>query len=341
MMRLRRTTIKRVLAFASGAAVLAGVLALMQATTSAAGKTELHAEFDSIMGLVQYADVTLAGAQVGEVSAIEVSESGKEAVVTLAVDPEVASMLKADASAQVRLKSLLGEQYVKLDAGTADAPLKRGVIENTGTDTTVDELLGVLGGTFGDLSESGLVGDLVDDLNAELAGTGDEMESIVLNSAELIKAISFRSDSVARIITNLDVLTESLDGRAVALGDAIGAGAVALENLRGSLNENVEAMSNAIAQLESALATIETSTVDQALSEIPEWLSKIDSALATMTDLVQGRRPITALLVSIPDLTPDVEAWLVEISHHPLLREVMIGLLEPLCPSPDTPGCGP
>lgn len=337
---MTRQRLKRILGILAVVGVILGALGLIRVTTAPSGE-EFVAEFDSVLGLVEFADVTLAGAQVGEVTSIETTEDGKGAELTVALEDDAAEALTADASLQVRLKSLLGELYVELETGTGDTPLDGRRIENTSTDLTLDELLASLGGTLGQVSDSHIIGEMVTQISTEFEGQGDALESIAFNATELIKAISFRADSIARIINNIDVLTESLDGRAAALGESISSGARALEDLRGTLSENVETMNNTVRQLKTTLESIETSPVNKALEEIPIWLDKIDNVITTLSDLVQGRKPIHALFVSLPDLSEGFEYQLRQLAKNPMVRETLIRMLERACPTPETPGCAP
>lgn len=340
-MNKRKQYLKRAGGIAGIIIAILAIFGLIRWTTSDAGKTLLHGEFESVLGLVTYSDVTVAGAKVGDVQKIEVSDNGVNADLTLAIDPDVASTLRADASAQVRLKSLLGEIYIELDPGTTSQGLIDSTIVNTGSDLSLDDLLASLGGTLGDISETGLVGDMVAQLNAELGGKGPQFESIVKNSRELIRAISLRSDTIANIITNTDILTETVDAQSGALGAAISSGARTLENLRGTLSENMETINTAIDQLESILNSIDQAQLDQALSEIPEWLGKINKVLNALEDLVTGKAAVNAFFVSIPDMKGSMEMTLLNLRKYPWIREPMIRMFEKLCPTPDTLGCTP
>lgn len=95
----------------------------------------LIARFTSISGLKEGAPVELAGVKVGKVSAIQLDGTDYEAVVTLAVDPEVT--VQDDSIASIRTAGLIGDKYVKIQAGGAERILTDGD-EIVQTESAVD-----------------------------------------------------------------------------------------------------------------------------------------------------------------------------------------------------------
>ena len=78
------------------------------------------------------ADVKIRGVIVGDVREIE--SSGEGATLTLAIDPEKADIIPANATAQIVPKTLFGEKYVDLQvpaAPTAEAIAANSVIEES------------------------------------------------------------------------------------------------------------------------------------------------------------------------------------------------------------------
>lgn len=93
---------------------------------------------DGLNVVPRSSEVRVNGLEVGKVTGIHVEEiDGKsQVVVTAKIGSDVE--LKEDASAELALKSLLGEKMVNLDPGTASAPLAGGRVMETrvGADVT-------------------------------------------------------------------------------------------------------------------------------------------------------------------------------------------------------------
>ena len=104
----------------------------------------VKAGFTEAVGLLQDVDVRTAGITIGTVREVEVEESTKRAVATLALEPEYAP-LSRDAKAILRRKTLLGETFVEITTGSKDGPKvpDGGRLENSAVAPTVelDEIL--------------------------------------------------------------------------------------------------------------------------------------------------------------------------------------------------------
>ncbi len=85
----------------------------------------VRAIFDNASTLVGGEDVKVAGAPVGEITGMDVTEDDK-AAVTLRIDNDGFTPFKADARCIIRLQGLIGERFVECEPGSAGAPaLKR------------------------------------------------------------------------------------------------------------------------------------------------------------------------------------------------------------------------
>src|ERR1700733_12843524 len=97
------------------------------ATGSGGGGDPYHvrAIFDDASFAVQGEQVRVAGAPVGSIASLGVT-AGKQAAVTLEIDDSRFPPFHADATCAIRPQSLIGEQYVDCDPGTASTqPLSK------------------------------------------------------------------------------------------------------------------------------------------------------------------------------------------------------------------------
>lgn len=82
----------------------------------------------SASGLAPGAAVQLAGQNVGQVSRVDLippeerSEEGRAVAVTLAVNQNVASQIRADSRAHIQTQGLLGDRLINISPGSPDAP---------------------------------------------------------------------------------------------------------------------------------------------------------------------------------------------------------------------------
>src|SRR5437763_12817271 len=78
--------------------------------------------FNNAFDLADYADVRVAGVDVGKVVGKSRSPSGNRTIATIQLDNQYAPIHK-DALAILRTKTLLGENYVQLTPGHKGAPI--------------------------------------------------------------------------------------------------------------------------------------------------------------------------------------------------------------------------
>lgn len=174
-----------------------------------------QAEFTSVLNVVPVAsDVRVNGISVGSVSGVE--SKGDYGLVTFGVEPDIE--LKADATANLRLKSFLGEKYVEITPGTSAEPL-RGPIKLNQTDTAADlgNVLGKSGGALGAIPSTEvtetlkLSGDTLDQ-------NGDKIASAVENLRVQTDALVSSQDELYGTLEATDRALATL----VAQGETIG-----------------------------------------------------------------------------------------------------------------------
>ncbi|MGA8709440.1 MAG: outer membrane lipid asymmetry maintenance protein MlaD [Steroidobacteraceae bacterium] len=119
----------------TGLFVLLGFAALGFLTTQLPGSgLQLHhqgesyqvvAEFDNIGGLKVGAPVSMAGVDIGRVTAIKLDTSDYRAAVTMSIDKKY-SRIPDDSDAAIQTSGLLGANYIGINAGGSDKFLTAG-----------------------------------------------------------------------------------------------------------------------------------------------------------------------------------------------------------------------
>lgn len=101
----------------------------------------LTAQFDRIDGLVNGADVRIAGVKVGSVVTSAIDPQSFNAIVTMRVDRSL--RLPGDSSAEITSDGLLGGKYLSIVPGGADRMLAEGArITETQGSVSLESLLG-------------------------------------------------------------------------------------------------------------------------------------------------------------------------------------------------------
>ncbi|MBD8705146.1 MULTISPECIES: outer membrane lipid asymmetry maintenance protein MlaD [Pseudomonas] len=133
-----------------GLFLLAGILALLLLALRVSGLSasantdtyKLYANFDNIAGLTVRAKVTMAGVNIGKVTAIDLDHDTFTGRVTMEVNKRV-NNLPSDSTASILTAGLLGEKYIGISVGGDDQLLKDGgVIHDTQSSLVLEDLIG-------------------------------------------------------------------------------------------------------------------------------------------------------------------------------------------------------
>ncbi|WP_298179032.1 MCE family protein [Saccharomonospora sp.] len=205
----------------------------------------VRVHFPDVLDLVPQAGVRVKEVPVGTVKDVRLAEDGWTAEVVLAVNGDVE--LPANAVANLRQSSLLGEKYVELAApaaedtdGFTDSKLSDGdliPVERTNRSVEVEEVLGALsmllnGGGIEQLNT------ITEELNAALEGNAPDVKALLRNTEELVKALDEQSGDITTALDQLNRLSSTLNAQrdkiAVAVED-LGPGLEVLERQRDQL----------------------------------------------------------------------------------------------------------
>lgn len=133
-----------------GLFLLAGLLALMLLALRVSGLApgnnvdtyKVYAHFDNIAGLTVRAKVTMAGVNIGRVTAIDLDRDSYTGRVTMELDSAVDN-LPVDSTASILTAGLLGEKYVGISVGGDEELLADGgTIHDTQSSLVLEDLIG-------------------------------------------------------------------------------------------------------------------------------------------------------------------------------------------------------
>jgi phospholipid/cholesterol/gamma-HCH transport system substrate-binding protein len=201
--------------FVAGTAVVFLVLFNISGGVSVGDRYRFTAVVPTAVALATNADVKRAGVEIGRVE--EISNRGATAVLRIAIDPDQGPVHR-DARVQVRAKTLVGENYVDLDPGTAASPrVPDGgelPIARAEASTQLDDILSTISVERRARLQrllSGLGSGLGDD-RAVASGIGGAAD--VLNGAKrLVDPLYAERQSVRRLVADLGTVFTAVGDR--------------------------------------------------------------------------------------------------------------------------------
>jgi virulence factor Mce-like protein len=277
----------------------------------------LNIPFADASGLLLEADVRIAGVNVGKVKAKHIIDHGRYTVVEIDVKPKYAPRPK-DTRAILRLKTVLGESYVQLSAGTAGAPkikdggsLARGQVQQT---VHIQDVLR----TFAPSTRRELA-TWLSGQGAALRGGGPALNAALAELAPL-------GDYGSQVLVVLDQEQQALGG---LIRDG-GASLDALTQRRGQLRDlvaNASQVFHVTAQRNAELADT-VHILPTFLREMSATEARLGTFSTTATPLITQLRPaareLQPVLRSTAAVAPSVEQLLTGLG--PLTRAARPGL---------------
>jgi phospholipid/cholesterol/gamma-HCH transport system substrate-binding protein len=269
----------------------------------------ITAQFADVLDLVPQASVKVNDVAVGRVDRIDLAPDTRSAIVSMTVNGDV--KLPADAYADLRQSSLLGEKFVQLRApqnkAAASAPLAGGAmipLARTNRNPEVEEVLGALslllnGGGVNQLS------DITRELNKALTGNEAELRALLSRVDHLATELDGQKGQIVRAIDGLNRLSSTLVGQTANLGNA-------LDNLAPGLavvNQQRDQLVGMMQALDK-LSTVAVDTINQSRASLLDDLRALAPTLTKLADA--GSNLPTALRILPTYPLPDVAGEVVK-----------------------------
>jgi phospholipid/cholesterol/gamma-HCH transport system substrate-binding protein len=241
------------------------------------------AQFSDVLDLVPQASVKVNDVPVGRVEKIELAPDTHSAVVTLTVNGDI--VLPANAGAELRQSSLLGEKFVELHTPAAEPATGRlsdGAnipLARTNRNPEVEEVLGAL----------------------SLLLNGGGVEQLQKISRELTNALSGNEPQIRALLSHVDEIATELDASKGEIVRAIDG----LNKLSGTLVAQTGNLTTALDHLAPGLEVV-TEQRDQLVGML-DALNKL-SGVAVDTVNKSGEQLIANLKALQPSLRKLVEA---------------------------------
>lgn len=184
----------------------------------------ITAQFGNVLDLVPQAAVKVNDVAVGRVDKIELAADNVTALVHLMVNGDV--HLPANAGAELRQSSLLGEKYIQLHEPLGAAPqgnLADGAVipvDRTNRNPEIEEVLGAIslllnGGGIGQLQT------IVREANLAMSGNEPQLRSLLSNVDIVVRDLDSQKGNIVKAIDALNRLSGTLTGQTANIRAAL------------------------------------------------------------------------------------------------------------------------
>lgn len=205
-----------IFAIASVVGLTVMVVVYLQAPTLLGiGRITVTANLPATGGLYRFSNVTYRGVQIGKVTAIDLTDDGAKATLSLDDSPRIPANVKAE----VRSISAVGEQYVDLQPHDDDPPYLRDGASITLAANALPQQVGPLLDQTSALLNSipkDQLGSLLDESFKAFNGAGYDLQSLVDSSAKLTSDLGPVRDQIKTLVDDSAPL---LDGQAASADD--------------------------------------------------------------------------------------------------------------------------
>jgi phospholipid/cholesterol/gamma-HCH transport system substrate-binding protein len=248
---------------------------------------DVYVTFADASPLIKGNDVKASGVKVGTIGSIEVDHG--VAKVGLVLDDEVLPLHK-DATARVRPVGLLGERFIELDRGSADAPVLADggslPVEQTSRATDLDEVLDMV-----DAPTGTALSMLLTTLGQGILGKGENADRAIQALAPALQD----TDRLAKILNGQNVVLQDLVDSVTPVVEQLAAGnGRQLDELLDATNRTLTATARHDAALGETLDRLPT-----ALKEARTTLAALSGAAGSTAPVLAALRPATDNLVKV------------------------------------------
>lgn len=254
------------------------------------------ADFTDVLDLVPQASVKVNDVPVGRVDSIDLAADNKTAEVRMSVNGDVS--LPANADAELRQSSLLGEKYVELVAPrNAQGTLANGATIPTSRTTRGPEVEEVLGALSLLLNGGGVaqIQNIVTELNAALSGNEPQLRALLTSLDTIVSDLDGQRTNIVDAIQALDRLSATLAGETTEIDNALtnlAPGLRVLNQQRDQLVAMLTALNN--------LSGVAVDTVNRSQSQLVADLKALQPTLAELAQAGDNLPKSLQVLVTYP-----------------------------------------
>lgn len=259
-------------------------------------------------GVIPDSEVTMGGAAAGRVDAVSLTPEGARITVSLY---DRWQHVHRDATASIRIKSLLGERFVNIDPGSSSQPeLPSGsTLGQKGTlSVELTDVLNML-----DPHTRADLGMLISSIATSTAGRDTDINAAIRDLRTLVadmgpatETVAERSADVRHLVDSADRASRDLASEQGSLGSLVDKADASLQSLAGDRAPLLTVVDQGDRLTQGLSAVLDPRTqqgIRDALQEAPPTLGATSVLGTTLTPTVQQVRAATpSLLALIPEL---------------------------------------
>jgi phospholipid/cholesterol/gamma-HCH transport system substrate-binding protein len=254
--------------------------------------------FTDVLDLVPQSSVKVNDVAVGRVDRITLTPDTKAALVSMTVNGDIS--LSANARAELRQSSLLGEKFVELSEPTAEKPaghLTDGAqipLGRTNRNPEIEEVLGALSLL---LNGGGVdqIQNISHELNDALSGNEPQMRALLSRVDDLATQLDGHKAEILRAIDGLGKLSHTLTGQTQNLTTALDNLAPGLKILADQRDQLV-GMLNAL----NKLSGVAVDTVNRSRDQLVANLKALEPTLQKLGEAGQNLPTALRILLTYP-----------------------------------------
>ena len=264
------------------------------------GRLTVKMDLPATGGLYQFSNVTYRGSQIGKVTAVELTENGARATMSLDRSPKI----PADLQAKVLSMSAVGEQYVDLQPRTDSPPYLEDGAVIAMTDTTIPQQVGPMLDQVSALMDtipSEKLSQLLDETFDAFNGTGYDFGSLLDSASTITRDANAISDRTRALIDDATPFLEAQEQTT----DSTRTWAGSLAGITGQLSDNDAEVRSVLANGPGFAA--ETSRL---LEQLKPTLPILLANMTTIGQIGVTYNPsIEQLLVLLPPYVAQIQTY--------------------------------
>jgi ABC-type transporter Mla subunit MlaD len=255
----------------------AGAGAFVVATASAGSDQPTYTvELDNAFGIVNGADVKVAGVRAGHVTGMRVDTRTKHALVDISIDKTGFGSLRTDAFCETKPQSLIGEYFVDCRPGTSPTRLQPGAeipVDQTASTIPFDLINDVMRRPYRERLQI-----ILNELGAGVGGRADDIQATVARAVPALRETDQALAILADQNTTLANLTHDAD---TVIGD---------------LAENRKNVGRFVTETrQTAQASAERrAQIAAGLQRLPAFLRELQPTMAKLGQATEAQTPALA-----------------------------------------------
>ena len=283
-------------------------------------------ELDNAFGIVDGADVKVAGVRAGHVTGMRVDRRSKRALVDFTITQNGFGSLRTDAFCETRPQSLIGEYFVDCRPGTAEKRLKPGntiPVEQTASTIPLDLVNNIMRRPYRER-----LGIILNELGAGVGGHAGDIQETVARAVPALR----ETDRVLAILAEQNQVLGNLTRDADAVIGDLAANRKDVGRFAGETRQTAAASAERRAEIAAGLRRLPAF-----LAELEPTMAQLgqaaDAQSPALADLNQSAGQVATLLEQLPDFADASRTGIKSVSElsadgRPALRAAMPTIAE-------------